>query len=175
MDDLANNLRHKSLPKRYRQRSHWNRMVSSLSAYREALLGDMFFAGPSVIAGTGLFAACALGVGDYAVLFGECHKISRSQQARLERQGEGSFLKGFRLEYFGGPLSLVNHACPPACNAEYVVWNDDPSAGHRLIGLRILKRVEAGDEILVDYGDEWWSDRDIECHCPECCGAPRLK
>lgn len=134
-------------------------------------MDGLFYTAPSAVQGIGIFASVSLRPGDYAVVFGECHKISHTQQARLERTGESSFWMGDRVEYMGGPLSLVNHACPPSNNAQFVKWDDDPCVGHKLIGLRLLKPLVPGEEVLVDYGEEWWRGRDEEgvmCRCQTC-------
>lgn len=145
--------------------------LSLLRKYSNALHGGLFYAAPSIVQGTGVFAATNLAPGDYPELFGECRQISLSRQGALERRGEHSFWLGHnnRVEYFGGPLSLVNHACPPANNAEFIVHY--PSPGHKQVCIKILKRLAPGEEIFVDYGRKWWVNREKEgiiCQCTKC-------
>lgn len=174
--DVVSSDQRKSLPKRYRQGKRRSELRSSLSAYHKALHGDLFFCGPSAIQGTGVFAATNLAPGDYPELFGECRQISIRKQYLLELNGEHSFWKGSysanRVEYFGGPLSLVNHACPPANNAEFLVLKDNPTKGHKIVAITLLKPLAPGEEILIDYGKGWWINREeeegIKCKCPAC-------
>ena len=49
---------------------------------------------------------------------------------------------------------LYNHSEEP--NVEYV--QDEPST----IMFRALRKVRPGDELTIDYGDEWWETRGLE-------------
>ena len=49
---------------------------------------------------------------------------------------------------------LYNHSPDP--NVEYV--QDEPST----ITFRALRKVRPGDELTIDYGDEWWATRGLE-------------
>jgi SET domain-containing protein len=49
---------------------------------------------------------------------------------------------------------LYNHS--PVPNVEYV--QDEPST----ITFRALRKVRPGDELTIDYGDEWWATRGLE-------------
>ncbi len=46
---------------------------------------------------------------------------------------------------------LYNHSAEPNC--EYI--QDDP----RIITFVTIRPVEAGEELYIDYGEEWWSTR----------------
>jgi SET domain-containing protein len=61
-------------------------------------------------------------------------------------EGELVLLLGFGM--------LYNHSATP--NAEYV------EHGPRTIAFVALTDVEAGDELTIDYGDEWWETRGLE-------------
>ena len=49
---------------------------------------------------------------------------------------------------------LYNHSPDP--NVEYV--QDEPST----MTFRALKKVRPGEELTIDYGDEWWETRGLE-------------
>ena len=50
---------------------------------------------------------------------------------------------------------LYNHSAEP--NVEYV-QDDEPDT----IQFRALRKVRAGDELTIDYGEEWWETRGLE-------------
>jgi hypothetical protein len=49
---------------------------------------------------------------------------------------------------------LYNHSADP--NVEYV--QDEPST----IVFRTLRKVQSGEELTIDYGDEWWDTRGLQ-------------
>ena len=49
---------------------------------------------------------------------------------------------------------LYNHSPDP--NVEYV--EDEPST----IAFRALREVRPGDELTIDYGEEWWATRGLQ-------------
>ena len=49
---------------------------------------------------------------------------------------------------------LYNHSYEANC--EYV------QEGPRVITFVTLRDVEAGEELTIDYGEEWWSTRNLE-------------
>ena len=49
---------------------------------------------------------------------------------------------------------LYNHSQNP--NVEYV--QDEPTT----ITFRALRKVKSGDELTIDYGDEWWDTRGLK-------------
>ena len=58
-----------------------------------------------------------------------------------------------------GPLRFVNSDCSPNCEYEF-----SSSAGY--VELRVKRRINPGEEILVKYGPEFFEFR--ECQCRTC-------
>lgn len=150
--------------------------MRSVQQFYDALLSEnaRFYAAQATKGsmGLGIFASTELPPGDYPDLMGSCYRVTVAEKESLERAGEHSFVGGQdatnRFEYLGGPASLTNHACPPHNNAEIVTWSNDPTPGHKTVGVRILRHVKPGEEVLVDYGERWWSKTNINCACPGC-------
>ncbi|KAH0846856.1 hypothetical protein AYO21_07414 [Fonsecaea monophora] len=66
----------------------------------------------------------------------------------------------------GGWTRYVNHSCSP--NTQYVLTN---VGQHTLIIVQALRRIAFGEEITVDYGDDYFENLGISCRC----GSPRCK
>lgn len=66
--------------------------------------------------------------------------------------------------YLGGPASLLNHACN-SFNVEYA-FDERGDDGEFLV--HVLRDVEAGQELLVHYGDEFWEYSNLKCLCQDC-------
>ena len=50
---------------------------------------------------------------------------------------------------------LYNHGGPNA-NVEHTYWDDTPG----IMGIVALRDIDKGEELRIDYGDEWWAERD---------------
>ncbi len=55
----------------------------------------------------------------------------------------------------------INHSCKP---------NADPKIYKRRVFIMAIKNIAAGDEILYDYGKEYWDDhiKPYGCRCVSC-------
>ncbi|EXJ71732.1 uncharacterized protein A1O5_05541 [Cladophialophora psammophila CBS 110553] len=63
----------------------------------------------------------------------------------------------------GNYTRFVNHSCQPNSQYERFVW-----LGVQRVVL-VSKGISAGEEITVDYSDDYWSCLDKECLCGENC------
>ncbi|KAJ6497601.1 hypothetical protein C8R45DRAFT_983543 [Mycena sanguinolenta] len=61
---------------------------------------------------------------------------------------------------FWGPIRMVNHDCTP--NVEFV-----EVTGRRAMVVCALRAIEVGEELLCDYGQEFWEG---QCPCKTCRG-----
>ncbi len=120
--------------------------------------------------GLGIFAERDMKKGSM-LLFGHLHRISHKTVFALDRIGETSVMqvsKGKRRidwYYMGGPASLVNHRCK-RFNVEFVLDEDDRRGANGEMLVRLIRDVSSGEEILVNYGDEFWKGK--VCKCVDC-------
>ena len=67
-----------------------------------------------------------------------------------------------------GPAALLNHSCK-AFNAE---WRFDQRSTGSAFQVEVLRKVKAGEEITVHYGDAFWEwvekNFGTECQCESC-------
>ncbi|KAF8970779.1 hypothetical protein BDZ97DRAFT_1651914 [Flammula alnicola] len=61
-----------------------------------------------------------------------------------------------------GPIRFINHVCEIP-NAEYIAITDTSA-----FSVAALRDIAAGEEILVDYGKDWFSDEVDGCPCMRC-------
>ena len=62
------------------------------------------------------------------------------------------------------PFRYLNHSCRPNC--EIFDWEDekpDSKTGVKELHLGVIRKVEAGDELTIDYA--WPADLAMPCHC----------
>jgi hypothetical protein len=104
--------------------------------------------------GRGVYATRAFAKGDPVESCPTLELPSDSVSGRLgdyvfgsgEDENEVILLLGFGM--------LYNHSYE--ANLEYI------QEGPRLITFVTLRDVEAGEELTIDYGEEWWSTRNLE-------------
>ncbi|KAI8821817.1 uncharacterized protein EV422DRAFT_433553 [Fimicolochytrium jonesii] len=63
---------------------------------------------------------------------------------------------------FLGPARFMNHDCDP--NAKFIIL----SLKRNLIGFKVLKPIEVGDEITTFYGENYFGENNKECLCGTC-------
>uniref|UniRef100_A0A914HTY9 SET domain-containing protein n=1 Tax=Globodera rostochiensis TaxID=31243 RepID=A0A914HTY9_GLORO len=67
---------------------------------------------------------------------------------------------------FGNHSSMANHNCSPSAEAIYFyVPNSDGTKMHPTIGLFAKKELQAGEEITIHYGMDYWKDKSFQCEC----------
>lgn len=61
---------------------------------------------------------------------------------------------------YGNATRFINHGCFPNVAAE-----KEMIGGRRVIVFRMLENIYEGQQVLVDYKDEYFFNNDIECMC----------
>ena len=105
--------------------------------------------------GRGVFATRAFAKGDAVE---SCPTLELHGDNVSGRLGDYVFGSAESEDYVVLPLGygmLYNHSYEANC--EYV--QDGPRRDHLSSPLRA---VEAGEELTIDYGEEWWSTRNLE-------------
>ena len=125
-------------------------------------------AGPSGIAGTGLFATADFEPGDHVIEYvGE--RIGKEESdRRCEAQNPYIFNVDEQWDLDGNipanPARFINHCCDPNCEAE----QDD--AGR--IYIKARKPLRQGEELTFNYGYDLvdWEEHVCECRAANCLG-----
>ena len=63
-----------------------------------------------------------------------------------------------------GPASFINHSCQP--NAEYQCGGE--TRGQTVVRIVTTKPIEAGEEIFVKYGENYFGEGNKDCRCEHC-------
>lgn len=159
------------MPWRFREKGHWWWAKFWMKRYCQLFSQEGSFRVDAVKGmGLGIIARKDLKKGS-RVLFGHLHRISNKTAVALDKVGEMSMLQIRRSKqrvdwyYLGGPASLLNHACKKF-NAEFVLDKAGKRGAQGEMCIRLLRNVGCGEEILVHYGDEFWSQN--SCYCEDC-------
>jgi len=116
--------------------------------------------------GWGLFAACDLAVGD---LVGEyCGVVQEAVDAPPEEKVDGHYLSDYSWNYpdelpdgtefeicalkEGNELRFVNHSSRPNLAVDHTLVD-----GLFVTFFRVIRALGRGDQLTVDYGEEYWS------------------
>lgn len=155
-------------PKRLHSKAQWWLVKYWMKRYCELLSGP-FRVGDAPGMGLGVYASRQAKKGS-TLLFGQLHRVTHKATLRLDAVGETSLMQfqhGTRIQwcYMGGPASLVNHACR-SFNAEFLFGTRRGEQGEFLV--QLTKDVEADEQILVHYGDEFWTQSSKQCQCRDC-------
>ena len=128
----------------------------------------------------GIFARRTIHSGEYVATFGQLRKAPGPGRECLLIQNSSGQKEYFRWKYVDTAKhlgALANSTCcNHHCNAEIVhtgALSDEGTLDQAWI--RMLKSVNAGEEILVYYGDSYFTD--AQCRCCRCtgkCGAKAL-
>ena len=103
--------------------------------------------------GRGVFATRRFAAGE---VIETCHTVEIADadvSGRLNDYVFSTGRDGDVLLVLGNGM-LYNHSHDP--NVEYV--EDEPDT----IAFRALRAVQAGEELTIDYGEEWWETRGLE-------------
>ncbi|MGE0132745.1 MAG: SET domain-containing protein [Blastocatellales bacterium] len=122
---------------------------------------------PSRIDGKGCFAAVRFEKGrKIAEYVGE--KISRHEVARRLKNKRRIYISGIDSYWAidgslgGNGTQFINHSCEPNCYTKII---------HGHILFFALRDIEPGEEIVLDYGESYHSDRKkCDCGAPSCRG-----
>jgi hypothetical protein len=110
-------------------------------------------AGPSTIEGTGLFAGRAIHEGETVVVLGGT-LIDDEELARLSHHSSLAVGEGVNLlQDEDDPARYGNHSCDPN------LWLADE------VTLVARRRIDAGEELTVDYATMTVAPWQMECRC----------
>ncbi len=122
---------------------------------------------PSKIDGRGCFAAVAFKKGRKIAEY-EGERISRWEAARRLKNKRRIYICGIDSYWAidgsrgGNGTQFINHSCEPNCYSKVI---------HGHILFFALRDIEPGEEILVDYGESYHSNRKrCLCGAPSCRG-----
>ena len=114
-------------------------------------------AGPSTIEGTGLFAGRAFDEGETVIVLGGT-LIEDEELARLPRHSSLAVGEGINLlQDDDDPARYGNHSCDPN------LWLADE------VTFVARRRIEADEELTVDYGTMTVVPWQMECRCGAAC------
>jgi hypothetical protein len=102
--------------------------------------------------GRGVFATRAFAEGDVLEVCPTLEVADDDVSGLLSDYAFSTHEEG-RLVLLLGYGMLYNHSATP--NAEYV------EDGPQTIAFVALRDVEAGEELTIDYGEEWWDTREL--------------
>jgi hypothetical protein len=109
--------------------------------------------GPSTIEGTGLFAGRALADGETVLVLGGT-LVDDAELARLPRHSSLAVGEGINLlQDDDDPARYGNHSCDPN------LWLADE------VTLVARRRIDAGEELTVDYATMTVVAWEMECRC----------
>jgi len=145
-------------------------MTSCFKSVREGFMIDHIYNWISFIKDDRIYASwsptCQLGI------FSQVRQPSTTVTCigKLTRVYVGSrayrvMIEGFRWSAVHdhlilGPLSLLNHACRKHCNIDANFEDDD---------IIVIRDVEVGAELLVEYADENYVISKLGLRCSKCC------
>lgn len=114
---------------------------------------------PSDIGGRGVFSRAYFAPGD---VIERCHTIKGPSDDWGDTLNDYLFDsvkdKDTHLLALGNG-SLYNHQDDP--NATYEVIPDTDMPDHSILVVKAVKHIKSGEEIFVNYGDDWFSDRNM--------------
>jgi len=189
VSDRLQEARQKSLPKRFRQQHAWCDFSRFSKQFHASLCdrSSQFYCKVIQGVGLGIFARRKIEKGLNRTLHGYLRKLSHENVLRLDEMGETCIIqfkrsllckrkrnpkkrrkRSQRVDWFfmDGPASLLNHTCKGE-NAEFC-FDERGSDGEFYV--EILKQIEIGDQVLVNYGEEFWKDSTSKemCCCEHC-------
>ncbi|MBO0858853.1 MAG: SET domain-containing protein-lysine N-methyltransferase [Chloracidobacterium sp.] len=122
---------------------------------------------PSKIDGRGCFATIAFKKGRKIAEY-EGERISRHEVARRLKNKRRLYICGVDFYWAidgssgGNGTQFINHSCEPNCYSKVI---------HGHILFFALRDIEAGEELLLDYGESYHSNRKrCLCGAPSCRG-----
>jgi len=190
LEHIVDNDRYSKFPDALRGKAAWWKVKACMKRFHKVLCDASSPFQVRMVDGMGLgvFATRRIVPGKQrSRLFGFLHRLSHKRASKLDALADRSVIQFRRkvlgkkrsvakkrrrvtnrleLYYMGGPAALLNHACI-SHNAEWRIHDDRGPRGEFFV--QVTREIQCGEEILVDYGPEFWSNNsDERCLCQDC-------
>lgn len=122
--------------------------------------------------GRGLYATRGFEMNEVITLY-IGHIFGERQRLHMQAAGLGthckplqvkhSYLDGVKEAFTGmSAAQLVNQGCKSTVNCDWTYLDISPGTGQRVIGIRATRKIFPGEELYINYGIKFWSERDYE-------------
>jgi hypothetical protein len=118
--------------------------------------------------GRGVYALRDFSQGEIVTLyFG--HPFGDKQRKLLQQEGRGTHAKpvDFKHKYLDGVKTvfkgmhvgqLLNQGTADACNCGWATLENKSNSAEKILAIRALRKIHAGEELYISYGKKYWEE-----------------